>query len=79
MKPAASQMVDEDAKKAADYAVAQAEAALAADGKAYKSKEESGGGKESKKRKSSSRSSSRSKRKSRSTDAEADVGDTAAV
>lgn len=80
-KPSASQTMVDDAKNAADYAVARAEAELAANfgSKASsKSKEEGGGGKESKKRKSSSRSSSRSKRKSRSADAEVDV-DTAAV
>lgn len=80
-KPSASQTMDDDAKNAADYAVARAEAELATNfgSKASsKSKEEGGGGKESKKRKSSSRSSSRSKRKSRSADAEVDV-DTAAV
>ena len=80
-KPAASKMADEDAKNAADYAVAQAEAALAAAtrGAAKAKKGDSGGGKESKKRKSSSRSSSRSKRKSRTAEVEADIGDTAAV
>jgi len=80
-KPAAAQILDEDTKNAAEYAVAAAEAAIAIAGSASKAKEESGGsGKEFKKRKSSSRSSSRSnKRKARSVEAETDVGESAAV
>lgn len=78
-KPAAK-MVDEDAKNAADFAVAQAEASLAAGCSASEAKKgDNGGGKESKKRKSSSRSSSGSKRKSRTAEVEEDVGDTVAV
>lgn len=73
-KPAAASMVVEDAKNAADYAVAVALAVAGASSTKPKEGGGSGGGKESKKRKSSS---SRSKRKMRS--AEGDVGDTAAV
>ena len=67
----------EDAKNAADYAVAAALAVAGASSSKPKEDDGSGGGKESKKRKSSRSSSSRSKRKTRSV--EGDVGDTAAV
>ena len=68
----------EDAKNAADYAVAAALAVAGASSSKPKEDGGSAGGKESKKRKSSSRSSSsRSKRKTRSL--EGDVGDTAEV